>query len=175
MVEEIVVGFEHAVRQPVVTHVLPDILDRVEFRAFRRQRDDADVGWHHEVAGEMPAGLVEEQHGVGSRCHLSGNFSEMEVHGLCVAGGQDEGCAFAVLGTDRSEDVGRGGALIVGRAGARPALRPSASDLVLLADPRFVGEPDLYCGGLDAFLARDGVQAGGKVFLYSSIAPAAWA
>jgi hypothetical protein len=70
----------------------------------------------------------------------------MEVHGLCVAGGQDEGCAFAVLGTDRSEDVGRGGALIVWRAGARPAPRPSAGDLVFLADPRFVGEPDLFCG-----------------------------
>ena len=37
MVDEIIVGFEDAVREPVVTHELPDVLDRIEFRGFRRQ------------------------------------------------------------------------------------------------------------------------------------------
>ena len=36
-----------------------------------------------------------------------------------------------------------------------------------------VGEPDLYGGGLDALLAPDLVQARGKAFLKSSIAPSA--
>ena len=44
VIDDIVVGFEDAVREPVVAHVLPDIFDRVEFRAFRRQRDNGDVG-----------------------------------------------------------------------------------------------------------------------------------
>ena len=44
VVDDIVVGFEDAVREPVVAHILPDIFDRVELRAFRRQRDNGDVG-----------------------------------------------------------------------------------------------------------------------------------
>jgi hypothetical protein len=42
-----------------------------------------------------------------------------------------------------------------------------------LADAGLVGEPDLYGGGLDALLAPDLVQARGKAFLKSSIAPSA--
>ena len=36
VVEDIVVRLEDAVRQPVVAHELPDVLDRVELGAFRR-------------------------------------------------------------------------------------------------------------------------------------------
>src|SRR6266404_9605963 len=35
-----VVGFEDAVGEPVVTHELPDVLDRVELWALRRQQND---------------------------------------------------------------------------------------------------------------------------------------
>src|SRR5258705_5034642 len=44
MVDEIVVGFEDAVGEPVVAHELPDVLDRVELWALRRQHNDGDVG-----------------------------------------------------------------------------------------------------------------------------------
>ena len=44
VIDDIVVGFEDAVREPVVAHILPDIFDRIEFRALRRQRDNGDVG-----------------------------------------------------------------------------------------------------------------------------------
>lgn len=37
MIEDVVVGFEDAVRHSVVTHDLPDVFDRVELGAFRRQ------------------------------------------------------------------------------------------------------------------------------------------
>jgi len=46
MIEDIVVGFEHAVRQPVVAHELPDVLDRVELWAFGRERQQCDIGWN---------------------------------------------------------------------------------------------------------------------------------
>jgi len=39
MVDEIVVGFEDAVGEPVVAHELPDVLDRVELWALRRQQN----------------------------------------------------------------------------------------------------------------------------------------
>ena len=44
VIDDIVVGFEDAIREPVVAHILPDIFDRIEFRAFRRQGEDGDVG-----------------------------------------------------------------------------------------------------------------------------------
>jgi hypothetical protein len=87
----------------------------------------------------------------------------MQVHRLDVAPGQDEPGRLAVLGTDGAEDGGRRRALVVrsGRAGA--FLGPTASDLVFLADPGLIAEPDLYIGGIDALLARDLVQARGAV------------
>ena len=51
--------------------------------------------------------------------------------------------------------IGRGGALIVRRRGPCAAFRPTSCDLVLLADARFIGEPDFYRGRIDALLARD--------------------
>ena len=36
MVEDVVVGFEDAVREPVVTHELPDVFDRVQLCALLR-------------------------------------------------------------------------------------------------------------------------------------------
>jgi len=49
-----------------------------------------------------------------------------------------------------------------GRAGA--LFGPATGDLVLLADPGLVAEPDLYIVGIDALLARDLVQARREVF-----------
>ena len=65
--------------------------------------------------------------------------------------------------------------MIAGRAGAGAALGPAARDLVLLADARFVLEPNLYGVDVDRLFARDFTQARGEVFLKSSIAPATWA
>ncbi len=123
----------------------------------------------------MPAGPIDEQRGMSAGRDLGGDFGQVQVHGFGVASGHDEGCALAVLGADRAEDIGGGGSLIFGSARARAALGPTPRDLVLLADARLVGEPDLYGVGSDALLAADLFQARGKTFLKSSIAPSAWA
>ena len=112
---------------------------------------------------------------MGAWCDRLGDLREMQVHRLGVAGGQDQGRALALLRADRTEDVGRGGALIPGRARAGAALGPPAGDLVLLADARLVLEPNFYRLDVDRLFARDFVQARGEVFLKSSIAPSAWA
>ena len=69
----------------------------------------------------MPAGLIEQQHGVRAGGDVFGDFGEMQVHRIGVAFGQDERRALAVLGRDRAENIGRGGALILGRG--RPRAR----------------------------------------------------
>lgn len=112
---------------------------------------------------------------MGAGRDLGGDFGQVQVHRFGVAPGHYERSAFAVLGADRAEDIGRRGSLIFGRAGARAAFGPTPGDLILLPDARLVGEPDFYRGRIDVLLARDLVQTGWKVFLYSSMTPSAWA
>ena len=49
VVDEIIVGFEDTVREPIIAHKLPDVFDRVELGGFRRQGHDGDVGRHDET------------------------------------------------------------------------------------------------------------------------------
>jgi hypothetical protein len=141
---------------------LPDVLLWVQFGTFGGHWDERDVGGDIQPARKMPSGLINEDGGVRCRCDLRGDLGEMQIHRLGVATRHDERRSFALLGTDRAENVGRGGSLIARGAGARAALGPTSRDLVLLADARLVGEPDFYCAGLDALLAPDLVQARGK-------------
>ena len=123
----------------------------------------------------MPAGLIQDQHGVGAGRDLGCDFGEVQIHRLGVAMRQDESCPFAVLWADGPENIARSGALIRWRRRPRATLRPTPRDLVLLADTRLVGEPDLYALRRDVLFARDFVQARREVFLKSSIAPSACA
>jgi hypothetical protein len=68
----------------------------------------------------------------------------MEVHGAGVATGQHEAGAFAEAGADYPEDVGRSSAFIPWRPRLSATPRPTAGDLILLADPSLIGEPNLY-------------------------------
>ena len=121
----------------------------------------------------MPAGLIDEQRSGSARCDLGGDFGQVQVHRLGVASRHDERSAFALLGADGAEDISGGGSLVIGSAGARASFGPAPRDLVLLADPRLVGEPDLYGVRSDALFAPDLFQARGKTFIKSSIAPSA--
>jgi transposase len=112
----------------------------------------------------MPSGLIDEDRGMCAWRDLRGDFGQVKVHRLGVATRHDERGAFAFLRTDRAENVGRGGPLVVGGAWARAALGPTAGDLVLLPDPRLVGEPEFYRAGIDALLAPDLFQARGEAY-----------
>ena len=120
----------------------------------------------------MPSGLVDDEYGVLAGSHFGGDFGEVQVHRLGVAGGQDERGSLAIAGADSPEDVGGSGALIVRRRGPRSPSCPAPGDLVLLPDPGLVPEPDLYPVAIDPLVARDRVQALGERFLKASTAPA---
>ena len=87
MDEEVVVRREDAVREPVISHELPDVLEWVEFWAFGWERDEGDVRWHNEAVGQMPSGLVEDEHSVGAWRHLGGDLGEMQVHRFVLQAG----------------------------------------------------------------------------------------
>ena len=101
MVDETVIGFEDAVREPIVAHELPDVFHRVKLGAFRRQGDDGDVGRDDEPPRYVAAGLIGREHGASPRRDGRSDCDEMQVHRLGVAGGQDQAGALALLGQMR--------------------------------------------------------------------------
>ena len=174
VVENIVVGGEHPVGQPVVAHELPDIFDRVEFRAFGRERDDADVAGHIQLVGHMPTGLIHQYDSVSAGGDGERYFGQMERHGFGITEGQNQARALAVLGADRAEDIGRFRPLVFGCRRPRPSSGPAPRDLVLLTDPRFVLEPYLYRRALRES-PFDLCQLGGKApFLNASRTSSFW-
>ena len=122
----------------------------------------------------QPAGLVEQQDGMGTGFDRLGDFRQMQRHRGDVAAWQDQPCRGAAGRTDGTEEIGRTGPLIVWRRRPGAAPRPAPGDLVLLADAGLVLEPDLYrlarCRALD-----DLVQAGEEVFLNAATASPSWA
>lgn len=122
----------------------------------------------------MPSRLIHDENGVSARGHGVADLGEVEVHGGRIAGRQHERRPLALMRTDGTEDVSRAGALIVWRRGARSTLGPPPGDLVLLTDPGFILEPDLYPNAR-AFLARDLLQERREVFLNVSASLAVWA
>ena len=115
MVDDVVVGFEDAVRQPVVAHELPDVLDRVELRTPRRQRHQRDVGGHDQFGRSMPSGLIEQKDRMRPGRDVEGDLLEMHAHRLAVTTGHDDAGSLAFSGTDRAEQPCRGATLILRR------------------------------------------------------------
>ena len=116
-----------------------------------------------ELVRQVPSRLVDEECGVGARRDGGGDLGQMQVHRL-GASGQHERRSFAKRGTDGPEDVGGSGALIGGRGRPRSTSGPATGDLVLLSDPGFIGEPNLYRGRLDTLVMCDLCQDGGELF-----------
>src|SRR6516165_2916908 len=117
----------------------------------------------------MPAGLIEEQDCVCSGADLGRDLIEMELHGFAVAGWQHQRGSCPKLGTDRTEQIGRLGALIVNGARARTLSGPAIGQRGLLADAHLVLAPHFYRYARRK-LSADLRRAGGKDCLNASIA-----
>ena len=74
------------------------------------------------------------------------DFREVLRHRPGIAPGHDQAGAFGLGWTDRAEDIGGFGALIVRRPRACTDPRPSSGVLVLLSDPGLILKPDFYFG-----------------------------
>lgn len=169
MVEDVGVGSEDSVGQPVFPHELPDVFGRVELGRFGRQGHEADVVGDLELGREVPTGLVEQQHRMRAGLDRLRDLCQMQGHGGGVTARQHKTGRCAARWADRAKDIGRAGALIVGCAGSRSPPRPSARNLVFLADPSLVLEPDLYRFA-GRFALGDRRQVGSEVFLNPAMA-----
>src|ERR1700722_7554958 len=65
-IDDLIIRLEDAVRQPVVAHELPDILDWVQFGSLRRQWQNGDVFRQMEFFRRVPASLIDDQNRMGS-------------------------------------------------------------------------------------------------------------
>ena len=123
----------------------------------------------------MPTGLIHQHDSVSAGGDSERYLGQMERHGFGIAKGQHQARALAVLRADRAEDIGRFRPLVFGCRWSCAAPGPAPRDLVLLADPRFVLEPNLYRRALRESCS-DLCQLGGKApFLKPSRAISFWA
>lgn len=164
VIEDVVVGLEDAVREPVVAQKLPDVFDGIEFRGTRRQRHQGDVAWDDEVLGDVPSGLVEQHDGMRIGGNGGCDLGEVQGHRCGIATRHDDRRPLALGRADGAEEIGRGGPLILRRRGPGAAPGPAPGDRVFLPDPGFILEPDLYALALGG-ARRELCQRGGEVFL----------
>jgi len=85
---------------------MPDIFDRVEFRTFRRQRNDADILGHFQLPGHVPSGLIHQQHAMGAWLDSERYFRQVQRHGLGIAERKDQASPFAQFWADGAKDIG---------------------------------------------------------------------
>jgi len=107
VVDDVVIGCEDSVREPVVAHELPDILDWVEFWRAGWEQEDGDVVRHLELGRTVPASLIHEQNGMGVLRHRLRDLGQMQGHGRAVTERQDKARALALLGADGAKQIGR--------------------------------------------------------------------
>lgn len=107
VVDDVVVGGEDAVGEPVVAHELPDVFNWVQFGTFGRQSNDTDVAGHDELCGRMPTRLVHQHDRVSARSDPERDLGQMQGHRLGIAEGEHQSRALAVLRADCSKDIGR--------------------------------------------------------------------
>ncbi len=129
--------------------------------------DERDVFRDGEIFGDVIARAIEDESGVCAGNDPPADLGKMQGHGFGVGGREDKGCGGAAPRTDGTEDVGPFVASVARCARPRSAFGPDAGQRALLADPRFVLEPDFdrLVFGAVGELRRD---RRGEVFLNAS-------
>ena len=110
------------------------------------------------AAGAVPSGSVENEDGVGAWRDGVADHGQVRVHGFGVGRSHDQRGADGARSQNRTEQIGPIVAMIArgGRAAAAP--RPVLGQGALLADPRFVLEPNLDRLGAPRFGQRRSYQ-----------------
>lgn len=81
----------------VAAEEVPQVLDAIEFRRVRRQRDQGDVGGHLQIVSAMEAGSVPDQGGVNIGSQRAGELVEELVNDRRVEHGCENGLGLTGL------------------------------------------------------------------------------
>ena len=76
-IDNVVIGFEHAIGEPVGAQILPDVLDWVQLWRARRQENGRDVVGHIEIGRGVPPRAIHEQHRVRPGGDVAADLVEM--------------------------------------------------------------------------------------------------
>ncbi len=72
--DDFLVGFEAAVREPVVAAELPYVLDHVQLQRAGWQRQERGVAGDVQLRRHVPSGLIQDHQGVGISPHGAANL-----------------------------------------------------------------------------------------------------
>jgi hypothetical protein len=105
---------------------------------------------------------------MGLSRNMLADLIKVQLHSLCVGGGQDQSRTGSTLRAYGAEQIGILIALICGQTRPRSLLRPDADTPILLSDAGFVLEPHLNWRAIRqvGYVRCQGV---GEVFLKASI------
>lgn len=117
----------------------------------------------------MPARAVEDEHAVGPGCDAAGDFRQVSVHGRGIDVGKDQPRRGPARRADRAEEIGPLVAGVARGTGSRAAFGPDAGEGALLANPRFILEPDFERSALRGLRDRNRYRRA-EVFLKDSCA-----
>ena len=148
---------------PAVTaKVVPQVLDAVEFRGVRRQRDQRDVGGHLQIVSAMESGSVPDQGRVNAGGQSAGELVKELIDDRRVEHRRENGLGLAGLRAGGSDDPD---VVVFGLPhGGRPraASSPPARQCPLLTEAALILEEgdDLPVG----MLSLEASQLGGDFF-----------
>ena len=115
----------------------------------------------------MPAGAIEDQHGMRADRDVGRDLLEMPLHRIGVGAGQRERPTHCARRTNGAEQIGALITLVSRLARSCSAPRPLAHEAVLLTDARLILKPNLDRRSLRQIGQVD-VQDLGEVFLKDS-------
>jgi len=153
--------------------VMPEILNRIQFRRVRRQTHERDVRRADQVVRPMKSRAVPHQDRLHVRFQSRRQLGEEQVHDRSVESRRDQSFGLAGRGARRRQDVDETVLRLSDCAGSRSAARPDAGQRPLLTEPCFVFVEDLQPAV--GMLRLDLVQSLAELFLNSSCAAgSAW-
>ena len=147
-------------KQPVAEMTLaeeqPDPFDRVQLGTVGWLKNERDIARNHELAGDMPTGLIQHHGRVFVSGEGRGKAGEEHLHGGRVQLRQDQRKPLPGARLDRGEQM-RPGVALIAQTRRPPATRePAMADPALLAKPRLVLKPERQA--LARLSRRDAIQ-----------------
>ena len=139
-IEEVVVVLVRTVGPAVAAEVVPQVLDAVEFRGVRRQRDQRDVGRDVQVVSSVKAGSIPDHRGMHVGSQRAGELIQELVDNRRVQGRRED--RFGLTGL-RARRADHPQVVVFGlpyRRRSRATFGPHASQRPLLTEPALILE-----------------------------------
>src|SRR5215211_2591998 len=142
--------------------VQPDPFRRAQLGRVGRQRQQRDLGRHPQGLRAVPAGLVEQEHGMYGVGQGRGEAGEEEAHGRRRRLRQHQGEGVVAAGTDGGGEVGGEEALVAAPRRPLATGEPAVAGASLLPLSGLVFTPQLH--GLVRMRGGDGRELRCEVF-----------